>query len=97
MQREPAIDTAQSVPLVAWAALAPAFVMDDLDLRGATVGGDLVNWADDGRVAAEMAARVLNGEEPENMLIVTSNHNYAFDQDVGTPIRTARRQINGTG
>ena len=31
------IDTAQSVPLVAWAALAPAFVMDDLDLRGATV------------------------------------------------------------
>ena len=86
------IDTAQSVPLVAWAALAPAFVMDDLDLRGATVGGDLVNWADDGRVAAEMAARVLNGEEPENMLIVTSNHNYAFDQDMGTPIRTARRQ-----
>jgi len=86
------IDTAQSVPLVAWAALAPAFVMDDLDLRGATVGGDLVNWADDGRVAAEMAVRVLSGEEPENMLIVTSNHNYAFDQDVGTPIRTAQRQ-----
>jgi PAS domain S-box-containing protein len=53
--------------------------MDDLDLRAGTVGGDLVNWADDGRVAAEMAVRVLNGEKPEYMPIVTSNHNYTFD------------------
>jgi PAS domain S-box-containing protein len=73
------IDSAQSVPLVAWAAQAPVFVMDDLDLRAGTVGGDLVNWADDGRVAAEMAVRVLNGEKPEYMPIVTSNHNYTFD------------------
>ena len=73
------IDSAQSVPLVARAAQAPVFVMDDLDLRAGTVGGDLVNWADDGRVAAEMAMRVLNGEKPEYMPIVTSNHNYTFD------------------
>ena len=73
------IDSAQSVPLVASAAHAPVFVMEDLDLRAGTVGGDLVNWADDGRVAAEMAVRVLNGEKPENMPIVTSNHNYTFD------------------
>jgi PAS domain S-box-containing protein len=73
------IDSAQSVPLVARAAQAPVFVMDDLDLRAGTVGGDLVNWADDGRVAAEMAVRVLNGEKPEYMPIVTSNHNYTFD------------------
>jgi PAS domain S-box-containing protein len=73
------IDSAQSVPLVAGAAQVPVFVMDDLDLRAGTVGGDLVNWADDGRVAAEMAMRVLNGEKPEYMPIVTSNHNYMFD------------------
>ena len=58
------IDSAQSVPMVANAANAPVFVMDDVDLRAGTVGGDLVNWADDGRVAAEMAVRVLNGERP---------------------------------
>jgi PAS domain S-box-containing protein len=73
------IDSTQSAPLVARAAQAPVFVMDDLDLGAGTVGGDLVNWGNDGRVAAEMAVRVLNGEKPEYMPIVTSNHNYMFD------------------
>jgi signal transduction histidine kinase len=73
------IDSAQSVPLVASAANAPVFVMDDVDLRGGTVGGDLVNWADDARVAAQMAVRVLNGEKPEDIPIVTSNNAYIFD------------------
>ncbi len=73
------IDSAQSIPMVASAANAPVFVMDDVDLRAGTVGGDLVNWADDGRVAAEMAVRVLNGEKPEDIPVVTSNHAYMFD------------------
>jgi PAS domain S-box-containing protein len=73
------IDSAQSIPLVAKAANAPVFVMDDVNLRAGTVGGDLVNWADDGRVAAEMAVRVLNGERPQDIPIVTSNHAYMFD------------------
>ncbi len=73
------VDSAQSIPMVAGAANAPVFVMDDVDLRAGTVGGDLVNWADDGRVAAEMAVRVLNGENPQNIPVVTSNHVYMFD------------------
>ena len=73
------IDSAQSVPMVASAANAPVFVMDDVNLRSGTVGGDLVNWADDGRIAAEMAVRVLNGEKPEDIPVVTSNHVYMFD------------------
>jgi len=73
------IDSAQSIPMVASAANAPVFVMDDVDLRAGTVGGDLVNWADDGRIAAEMATRVLNGEKPQDIPVVTSNHAYMFD------------------
>ena len=73
------IDSAQSVPLVASAANAPVFVMDDVDFRAGVVGGDLVNWADDARVAAEMAVRVLNGEKPQNIPIVTSYNAYMFD------------------
>ncbi len=73
------IDSAQSIPMVAGAADAPVFVMDDVDLRAGTVGGDLVNWADDGRIAAEMAVRVLNGEKPQDIPVVTSNHVYMFD------------------
>jgi hypothetical protein len=73
------IDSAQSVPLVANAANAPVFVMDDVDLRSGTVGGYLVNWAADSRVAAEMAVRVLNGERPQDIPVVTSNNAYMFD------------------
>ena len=73
------IDSAQSIPKVAIAANAPVFVMDDVDLRAGTVGGDLVNWTDDGRIAAKMAVRVLNGEKPQNIPIATSNHVYMFD------------------
>ncbi len=73
------IDSAQSIPMVASAADAPVFVMDDVNLRAGTVGGDLVNWADDGRIAAEIAVRVLNGEKPQDIPVVTSNHVYMFD------------------
>ena len=73
------IDSAQSIPMVASAANAPVFVMDDVNLRAGTVGGDLVNWADDGRIAAEMAVRVLNGEKPQDIPVVTSSHAYMFD------------------
>ena len=73
------IDSTQSVPLVASAANAPIFVMDDLDLRAGTVGGDLVNWADDGRLAGGMAVRILNGERPEDIPIATSKNVYMFD------------------
>ncbi len=73
------IDSTQSVPLVASAANAPVFVVDDVDLRAGTVGGDLVNWAEDARIAAGMAVRVLNGERPQDIPLVTSNHSYMFD------------------
>ena len=73
------IDSAQSVPLVAAAANAPVFVMDDVDLRAGTVGGVLVNWPDDGRVAGKMAVRVLNGERPEDIPIEMSKNVSMFD------------------
>ena len=73
------IDSAQSVPLVAAAANAPVFVMDNVDLRAGTVGGVLVNWPDDGRVAGEMAVRVLNGERPGDIPIEMSKGAYMFD------------------
>lgn len=73
------IDSAQSVPLVLSAANAPMFVMDDVDFRAGALGGDLVNWADDGRIAADMAVRVLNGEKPENIPIAKSKDAYMFD------------------
>jgi PAS domain S-box-containing protein len=73
------IDSTQALPLIVGAANAPAFVMDDVDLRAGAVGGYLVNWASDGHLAADMAVRVLDGEKPENIPIVRSNNVYMFD------------------
>lgn len=73
------IDSAQSVPLVMGAANAPVFVMDDVDFRAGAVGGDLVNWANNGRIAADMAVRILNGEKPKDIPIAISQDVYTFD------------------
>ncbi len=64
------IDATQSVPLVAQASNAPVFVMDDVDMRGGAVGGHVLSFTSQGQVAADMAARILNGEKPENIPIV---------------------------
>jgi signal transduction histidine kinase len=73
------IDASQSVPLMVSAANAPIFVLDDVDLGHGTVGGYLVSWAEDGRAAAAMALRVLNGERPQDIPIVKNNNIYLFD------------------
>ena len=73
------IDSAQALPLVASAANAPIFVMDDVDLRAGTVGGALVNWADDARVAGKIAVQILNGKRPEDIPIVMSRNSCMFD------------------
>ena len=73
------IDASQSAPLVAGAANAPVFVLDDVDLGNGTVGGYLVSWAATGRIAAGMALRILDGERLENIPIVRSTNSYQFD------------------
>ena len=73
------IDATQSVPLVAGAANAPIFVVDDVDLGGGAVGGYLISWVIDGQIAAKMAVRVLGGVKPQNIPIVRNNNVYLFD------------------
>jgi len=61
------IDATQSVPLVAAAANGPVFVLDDVDVGTGAVGGKVLSWAAQGREAAGMAVRVLNGENPRDI------------------------------
>jgi len=74
------IDSTQSIPLVVSAANAPIYVIDDVDLGRGTIGGYLISWAADGRVASAIAVRVLNGEKPQNIPIVSNNNVYMFDR-----------------
>jgi signal transduction histidine kinase/ABC-type uncharacterized transport system substrate-binding protein len=73
------IDAAQAIPMVVDAANAPVFVMDDVDVGKGTVGGYVVSWAADGKVAAGMALRILGGAKPQEIPIVRNNNVYLFD------------------
>jgi signal transduction histidine kinase/ABC-type uncharacterized transport system substrate-binding protein len=73
------IDASQSVPMVVDAANAPVFVVDDVDVGKGTVGGYVVSWAADGKVAANMAAKILGGMKPEQIPIVRNSNVYMFD------------------
>jgi signal transduction histidine kinase/ABC-type uncharacterized transport system substrate-binding protein len=73
------IDATQAVPMVADAANAPVFAMDDVDVGKGTVGGYVVSWAADGQVAAGMAVRILDGVKPQEIPAVRNNNVYLFD------------------
>ena len=73
------IDATQSVPMIASAANAPVFVVDDVDVGRGTVGGYVWSLATEGQVAAGMAVRVLNGEKPEDIPIGKGTNVYLFD------------------
>jgi PAS domain S-box-containing protein len=73
------IDANQSAPMVASAANAPVFIVDDVDLGNGTVGGDVFSFALAGKVAGGMALRILNGEKPQDIPIVRGANNYIFD------------------
>ena len=73
------IDASQSVPMIASAARAPVFVVNDVDLESGTVGGYLVSFAAIGQTAAQMVVRVLNGEKPQDIPINKSPNVYMYD------------------
>jgi PAS domain S-box-containing protein len=73
------IDSTQAVPMIASAANAPVFVLDDADIRGGTLGGDVLSFAAEGETVADMVVRVLNGEKPQNIPIVKSANVFTFD------------------
>ncbi len=73
------IDATQAAPMVASAANAPVFAMDDVDVGNGTVGGDVVSWAADGKIAAGMVLRTLDGAKPQEIPIVGNDNVYLFD------------------
>jgi signal transduction histidine kinase/ABC-type uncharacterized transport system substrate-binding protein len=73
------IDASQSVPMLVAAANAPVFVTDDVDIGKGTVGGYVVSWVRDGKVAAGMAVKMLDGVSPEQIPIMRNSDVYMFD------------------
>jgi PAS domain S-box-containing protein len=73
------IPALESAPMVASAANAPVFVMADTLVGRGTLGGYLVSFAAQGKVAAGIAMRILQGERPRDIPIVRGANVYVFD------------------
>jgi len=75
----PYVDLSQAGPLISAAAKAPVFNPSDLALGHGEVGGYLTSVPAEARLVGEIAARVLNGERPQDIPIVTAANAYTFD------------------
>jgi hypothetical protein len=65
--------------LLAQAANAPVYGVWDTLLGEGIVGGSLISHQEQGRLAGELAARILNGEKPENLPPVLAQNRLLFD------------------
>jgi PAS domain S-box-containing protein len=75
----PYVDLSQAGPLISAAAKAPVFNPSDLALGHGEVGGYLASVPAEARIVGEIAVRVLNGERPQDIPIVTVANAYTFD------------------
>jgi ABC-type uncharacterized transport system substrate-binding protein len=73
------IASTQALPMVTRVANAPVFVLEDVDMGSGAVGGSVVSFAVQGRIAGGIAMRVLKGETPRDIPIVKSDAVYMFD------------------
>jgi PAS domain S-box-containing protein len=64
------IDANQSAPMVVGATNAPVFVLFDVNFGTGAVGGDLISFASDGKIAGQMAVSILNGEKLGDIPVV---------------------------
>jgi PAS domain S-box-containing protein len=70
----------EALERLAQAASAPVYGLWETLLGHGIVGGHLMSFKEQGRLAGEMGRRVLNGEKPENIPIVYEGANvYEFD------------------
>ena len=71
--------SSESGPLVVAAANAPVYSLSDRFIGHGEVGGDISSSLDQGKVAGGMALRILKGEKPQNVPVVTETTLYTFD------------------
>ena len=73
----------ESQQLVVKASQGPVFGVVDTRIKDGIIGGKVVSAFNQGKTAAEITLRILNGESPSNIPIVEATSNqYLFDYSV---------------
>src|SRR5271165_4835407 len=73
------VNATTALPLVSEAANAPVFGISDTYLGHGVVGGYVVSFAEQGKIAARLAAEILAGRRPLDIPIVAGPSFYVFD------------------
>jgi signal transduction histidine kinase len=61
------LNATKALPMIASAANAPVFGMSDTYLEHGIVGGDLMNFREQGKVTAQIVSELLEGKRPEDI------------------------------
>jgi signal transduction histidine kinase len=76
------VTMSESIGLIDEVAKVPVYSAWDFYLGKGIVGGKLTSARNEGKLAGEIAVRVLNGEKPANIPIMNSQyHSFMFDWD----------------
>jgi signal transduction histidine kinase len=73
------LNATKALPMIASAANAPVFGMSDTYLGHGVVGGDVMNFREQGRVTAQIVSELLDGKKPEDIPIKTLPSMFMFD------------------
>lgn len=73
------VDANQSTPMVVGAANVPVFVLFDVNFGTGAVGGEIISFASDGKIAGQMAVSILNGEKLGDIPVVKNANVMMFD------------------
>ncbi len=73
------LNATTALPLVSEAANAPVFGISDVYLGHGVVGGYVVSFAEQGRIAARMVAEIFGGRKVRDIPIVSGPNSYMFD------------------
>jgi signal transduction histidine kinase len=73
------LNATRALPLVASAANAPVFGMSDTYLGYGIVGGDLMNFREQGKVTAQIVSELLQGKKAEDIPIKSLPSMFMFD------------------
>jgi PAS domain S-box-containing protein len=73
------LNVRQSAPMVVQAANVPIYALVDVFVGLGFVGGYVSSYAEQGQVAAGIAAKILGGTKPQEIPIVRGTNVYMFD------------------
>ncbi|MGA9730237.1 MAG: ABC transporter substrate binding protein, partial [Candidatus Acidiferrales bacterium] len=73
------LNATKALPIVAAAANAPVFGMSDTYLGHGIVGGDVMNFREQGRVTAQIVSEILDGKKAEDIPIRSLPSMFMFD------------------